>query len=163
MIELIMSIGFCIDFSAHIVHSFIANSGRGSRNKRALKAILHVGMPILNSAVSTVIGVMLLAFCKSYIFITFCKSMLIIMTLGVLNSLLFLPVLLSLVGPHWPRHYELNELTAAAGAVSLPPSQASVNAEQKQSNGGVFKMKTIENVEEEAVNDETVAGQRINL
>ena len=106
MIELIMSIGFCIDFSAHIVHSFLANSGQGSRNQRALKAIMHVGVPILNSAVSTVLGVLMLAFCKSFIFLTFCKSMLIIMSLGVLNSLIFLPVMLSVVGPHWPRHKE---------------------------------------------------------
>ncbi len=109
MIELIMSIGFCVDFSAHIVHSFIANSGRGSRSRRAYKACLHVGIPIVNSAVSTIIGVLLLAFCKSYIFISFCKSLLILMSLGVVNSLIFLPVLLSLIGPHWPRHIEMTQ------------------------------------------------------
>lgn len=128
MIELIMSIGFCVDFSAHIVHSFIANSGRGSRSQRALRACMHVGLPILNSAISTVIGVLLLAFCKSYIFISFCKSLLIIMTLGVLNSLFFLPVLLSVIGPHWPRHKELPELS---GKAVKPTTSRDVSSNQK--------------------------------
>lgn len=104
MIELIMSVGFCVDFSAHICHAFIAKSGRGDRSRRAYKACMNVGMPIFNSALSTVIGLTLLAFCKSYIFISFFKTMTILMVLGVLNSLLFLPLLLSLIGPHWPRH-----------------------------------------------------------
>ncbi len=149
MIELIMSIGFCIDFSAHIVHSFIANAGRGSRSKRALKAILHVGMPIFNAAVSTVLGVLLLAFCKSYIFITFCKSMLIIMGLGVLNSLVFLPVLLSMIGPHWPRHYELDELAVTHASTSNHTS----GHKAETTNGTVTKLRTIQDEEEVFVNE----------
>ena len=107
MIELIMSVGFCVDFSAHITHAFIASTGKGSRNLRAYKAVMRVGFPIFNSAVSTIIGTLLLGFCKSYIFMSFFKTMIIIMTLGILNSLVFLPVILSLIGPHWPRHKEI--------------------------------------------------------
>ena len=104
MIELIMSIGFCIDFSAHIVHAFLASVGKGDRNRRALKACTRVGLPIFNSACSTILGIILLGFCKSYIFKSFFKSILILMCLGLLNSLIFLPVLLSCIGSHWPRH-----------------------------------------------------------
>lgn len=104
MIELIMSVGFCVDFSAHLCHAFIAKAGRGDRSRRAYKACLAVGIPIFNSALSTIIGLTLLAFCRSYIFISFFKTMTILMLLGVLNSLVFLPILLSLIGPHWPRH-----------------------------------------------------------
>ncbi|RNA30704.1 Patched domain-containing 3 [Brachionus plicatilis] len=108
MIELIMSVGFCVDFSAHVTHAFITN-GKGDRNKRAYKAFLHVGVPIFNSAVSTIVGISLLGFCKSYIFKSFFKTMIILMSLGILNSLLFLPVLLSLIGPHWPMHQEAKQ------------------------------------------------------
>lgn len=104
MIELIMSVGFCVDFSAHICHAFIAKSGNGDRSRRAYKACLNVGIPILNSAISTILGLTLLAFCKSYIFISFFKTMTILMVLGLFNSLIFLPILLSIIGPHWPRH-----------------------------------------------------------
>lgn len=104
MIELIMSVGFCVDFTAHIAHAFIAGVGKGSRSRRAYKSLLRVGFPIFNSALSTIIGISLLAFSKSYMFISFFKTMSILMVLGLLNSLLFLPVLLSIVGPNWPRH-----------------------------------------------------------
>lgn len=110
MIELIMSIGFCIDFSAHIVHAFLAGVGKGDRNKRAFKACMRVGLPIFNSAFSTIIGVCLLGASRTYIFLTFFKSILILMSLGLLNSLIFLPVLLSVIGPNWPRHMEVNEV-----------------------------------------------------
>ncbi len=106
MIVMIMSIGFCVDFSAHIVHAFIADSGKGSRDQRALKAVLHVGIPIFNSAFSTFLGICLLYFCDSYLFKAFFKGVSVLMMLGMINALFFLPVLLSFVGPHWPEHKE---------------------------------------------------------
>jgi patched domain-containing protein len=104
MIQLIMSIGFCVDFSVHITHSFIANGKKGSKQERAMEACKRTGLPIFNSAISTIVGILVLAFCKSYIFISFFKTLFILMVLGLLNSLIFLPVLLSLIGPEWNRH-----------------------------------------------------------
>lgn len=104
MIELIMSIGFCVDFSSHVTHAFLACVGKGTRNERAYKACMRMGFPIFNSAISTMVGCLLLAFCRSFIFLSFFKTIVILMTLGIFNSLLFLPVLLSIVGPDWPRH-----------------------------------------------------------
>jgi hypothetical protein len=106
MIQLVMSVGFCIDFTAHLTHAFIASVGTGTRSERAYKACMRTGLPIFNSAISTIIGVCVLAFCKSYIFLSFFKTLFILMCLGMLNSMLFLPVLLSLIGPHWKRHNE---------------------------------------------------------
>ena len=122
MIELIMSIGFSIDFSAHVVHAFLASVGKGDRNVRAFKACTRVGLPIFNSAISTVIGICLLGFSRSYIFHTFFKSILILMVLGVLNSLLFLPVLLSVVGSNWPRHKILQDKKNQHRDDNLPSS-----------------------------------------
>ena len=111
MIELIMSIGFCVDFSAHVTHAFIASVGKGNRNERAYKACVRMGFPIFNSAISTMVGCILLVFCRSFIFLSFFKTISALMTLGIFNSLLFLPVLLSLIGPNWPRHKKtVNEL-----------------------------------------------------
>lgn len=131
MIELIMSVGFCVDFSAHICHAFIAKSGVGTRSRRAYKACMSVGIPIFNSALSTVIGLSLLAFCRSYIFVSFFKTMTILMLLGVLNSLIFLPVLLSLVGPHWPRH---------RGADPRPPTHTNAASTTNNNNNTDTKL-----------------------
>jgi patched domain-containing protein len=112
MIELIMSIGFCVDFSAHVTHAFIACVGKGTRNQRAYKACVRMGFPIFNSAISTIGGCLLLSLCRSYIFLSFFKTIVILMTLGIFNSLLFLPVLLSIVGPDWPRHRKQNKVNS---------------------------------------------------
>ena len=104
MVIVIMSIGFCIDFSAHIVHAFISDTGKGDRSTRAYRACINVGIPIFNSAFSTFLGISLLYFCESFIFKAFFKTVTVLMALGVVNSLIFLPVLLSLIGPNWPQH-----------------------------------------------------------
>jgi predicted RND superfamily exporter protein len=104
MIELVMSVGFCVDFSAHLTHAFISGVGKGSRNERAYRACIQTGLPILNSALSSIIGVCALAFSESYLFVSFFKTLFIVMILGVFTSMFFLPVLLSLIGPHWMIH-----------------------------------------------------------
>ena len=130
MIELIMSVGFCVDFSAHVAHAFIASVGKGSRSERAYKACIRVGFPIFNSALSTIIGISLLGFCRSYIFVSFFKTLIILMILGVLNSLIFLPVLLALVGPNWRMHkYDLKGAQGVNGNAPQPTS--SQNAEER--------------------------------
>ncbi len=106
MIELVMSVGFCIDFSAHLAHAFVASCGRGDRTKRAYSSCIKVGMPILNSALSSILGVFVLSLSHSYLFQSFFKTVFLVMVLGLLNSLLFLPVFLSIFGPHWKRHEE---------------------------------------------------------
>ena len=111
MIEVIMCVGFCIDFSAHLTHAFIAGVGKGTRTERAYQACIQTGVPILNSAISTIIGVCVLGVSESYVFQTFFKTLILIMVLGVFTSMLFLPVLLSLIGPHWNCHKENSKKT----------------------------------------------------
>lgn len=102
MVELVMSVGFCSDFCVHIVHAFL--TGTGTRKQRAQQALIHMGMPLLCASLSSVIGVMFLAFAHSYLFRTFFKTIFALMTLGTIHALFFLPVVLSLIGSHWPSH-----------------------------------------------------------
>ena len=91
-----------IDFSVHVTHAFIGS--KGSRNERAYQACIETGIPILNSATSTIIGVSVMGFASSYAFKSFFKTLILIMFLGVFSSMLFLPVLLSTIGPNWKMH-----------------------------------------------------------
>ena len=113
MTLLILSVGFCIDFSAHLTHAFISSVGKGSRSKRAYNACMRIGLPIFNSAASTILGICVLGFSNSYFFMSFFKTIFILMALGVLHSMVFLPVLLSIIGPHWSRHKETAEEESA--------------------------------------------------
>ncbi|XP_062260121.1 patched domain-containing protein 3 [Platichthys flesus] len=97
MINLIMSIGFSVDFSAHISYAFVS-SDNADVNKRAMEALAQLGYPVVQGALSTILGVVALSFSKSYIFRTFFKVMFLVITFGVCHGLMFIPVFLTLFG-----------------------------------------------------------------
>ncbi|TNN81440.1 Patched domain-containing protein 3 [Liparis tanakae] len=97
MINLVMCIGFSVDFSAHISYSFVS-SPKIDANEKAIDALAHLGYPILQGALSTILGVVVLSMSGSYIFRTFFKIVFLVITFGVLHGLVFIPVFLTLVG-----------------------------------------------------------------
>ncbi|XP_019626086.1 PREDICTED: patched domain-containing protein 3-like [Branchiostoma belcheri] len=98
MINIIMCIGFSVDFSAHITYAFVTGQGE-TRNERSVFALYSIGMPIVQSAVSTILGILALAFSTSYIFRTFFKTMLLVMLFGAMHGIVVLPVVLTFLGP----------------------------------------------------------------
>ena len=105
LINLIMCIGFSVDFSAHICYHYLTAgseddigplSGPADRIKASLYAL---GIPILQGATSTILGVCGLAFAPSYLFVTFAKMIFLVIMLGAFHGMILLPVLLSLMGP----------------------------------------------------------------
>nr|XP_029518533.1 patched domain-containing protein 3-like [Oncorhynchus nerka] len=72
MINLVICIGFSVDFSAHISYAFVS-SKEVTANKKAVDAVYHLGYPIIQGAVSTILGVVVLSAAESYIFRTFFK------------------------------------------------------------------------------------------
>lgn len=105
MIHIIMSVGFSVDFSAHICHGFM-DTRSSDRQEGARGAIKKAGAPVFNGAVSSFVGISMLAFSKSYIFQSFFKVMLLIILFGAAHSLFFLPTILSLVGPKFEEKSE---------------------------------------------------------
>lgn len=99
MLHIIMSVGFSVDYSAHICHAYLVSEGE-TRNIRVNEAIVKSGGPIFNGALSSLIGIFTLAHSESYVFTSFFKIILLVICFGLGQALLFLPVLLSLVGPH---------------------------------------------------------------
>lgn len=97
MINLIMCIGFSVDFSAHISYHFMAHK-KLSIDERVRDSLYALGLPISQGAISTILGVIGLALAPSYIFLTFFKMVFLVIVLGALHGLILLPVLLSLSG-----------------------------------------------------------------
>ncbi len=97
MVNLIMCIGFSVDFSAHIAHHFASSDA--STEDRISDSLFALGLPITQGAASTVVGVLGLALTPSYVFVTFFKMIFLVVFLGALHGLFILPVILSLVGP----------------------------------------------------------------
>ena len=98
MIHIIMSIGFSVDFAAHICHGYMISSGE-NRNERMKAGIIRSGAPVFHGAISSLLGVVILVFSKSYIFYSFFQVMSLVITFGILHALFLLPVVLSVIGP----------------------------------------------------------------
>lgn len=90
MINLVICIGFSFDFSAHISYAFVSSS-EPSGNRKAIEALYLLGYPVLQSAVSTIIGVCVLSAAKAYIFRTFFKIMFLVMVFGAAHGLILYP------------------------------------------------------------------------
>ncbi|XP_022668535.1 patched domain-containing protein 3-like isoform X2 [Varroa jacobsoni] len=94
MINLIMCIGFSVDYSAHIAHAFL--TGRAPTPEgRVAETLSALGVPVVQGALSTLLGIIILAAAPSYIFLTFFKTVFLVIVLGALHALIFLPVFLS--------------------------------------------------------------------
>ena len=61
----------CVDYSAHITHTFMVNTG--SRERRVKDALTNIGPAVLNGGFSTFLAFILLATSKSHVFTSFFK------------------------------------------------------------------------------------------
>ncbi|XP_022093267.1 patched domain-containing protein 3-like [Acanthaster planci] len=98
MTNIIICIGFSVDYSAHVSYAY-TSADTSSRRESVIRALYSLGMPIVQGSVSTILGVLVLIFTDSYIFRTFFKTMFLVISLGALHGLLFIPVGLFLTVP----------------------------------------------------------------
>lgn len=129
---LIVCIGLSVDFSAHIVHAFMKTtlkdaldqdsepgsprrrscarltSNRTSRKLRMRASVEAIAPPVLHGGFSTILAVVLLALSDVYVFVAFFKIFVLVVSFGLYNGVVLLPVSLSLLGPS-SEHVEPNK------------------------------------------------------
>lgn len=103
MVDIIMCIGFSIDYSSHIVHAYMQAEGK-NREEKVVTAMRMAGGPVFSGVASTFVGIIFLLFAKSYIYFTFFKVIFIVICLGLVHALVFIPVCLTIFGP--VQHHE---------------------------------------------------------
>ncbi|XP_047424393.1 patched domain-containing protein 3-like [Mugil cephalus] len=96
MIIFTVSIGFTVDFSAHVSYAFVS-SKKSSPNDKAVDALSNLGYPILQGALSTILGVSILSVSEFHIFRTFFKLFFLVMVFGMIHGLVFMPVALTIL------------------------------------------------------------------
>ncbi|XP_078083812.1 patched domain-containing protein 3-like [Mustelus asterias] len=94
MINLVICIGFSVDFTAHISYMFVS-SDKTSANERAIDALYTLGYPILQGALSTITGIAVLSIAGSYVFRTFFKIMFLVIFFGAVHGIILMPVFLT--------------------------------------------------------------------
>uniref|UniRef100_H3DCR3 Patched 2 n=1 Tax=Tetraodon nigroviridis TaxID=99883 RepID=H3DCR3_TETNG len=98
VVILIASVGIGVEFTVHIAMGFLVATG--NRNQRATAALERMFAPVFDGAISTLLGVLMLAGSEFEFIIRYFFAVLAILTvLGILNGLVLLPVLLSVLGP----------------------------------------------------------------
>eukprot|EP00919_Chromeraceae_sp_WS-2016_P008543 GHVR01020150.1.p1 GENE.GHVR01020150.1~~GHVR01020150.1.p1 ORF type:complete len:858 (+),score=204.17 GHVR01020150.1:2595-5168(+) len=106
-INLVMAVGFVVDYTAHLIHSFeninLKNKENMSnseiRGSKSIIALQKVGVAVFYGASSTLLATIPLAFSSSYIFFTFFRMFFLTILFGMSHGLLLIPVLLALLGP----------------------------------------------------------------
>lgn len=98
MINLIMCIGFSVDFTAHICYAYMASKAK-TADEKVSECLYSLGLPIVQGSSSTILGVIALLLADSYIFSVFFKMVFMVIFFGAMHGLFLLPVLLSLFGP----------------------------------------------------------------
>ncbi|XP_046993292.1 patched domain-containing protein 3 [Schistocerca americana] len=98
MINLIMCIGFSVDFTAHICYAYMSSKATNPQ-ERVRECLYALGLPIIQGASSTILAVISLLLAGSYIFLVFFKMVFLVIFFGAMHGLFLLPVLLSIFGP----------------------------------------------------------------
>lgn len=93
MINLVMCIGFSVDFSAHVSYAFVKAPGETGLEKMQ-NAFEKIAFPVVLGGVSTILGLLGMASTNVYIFRVFFKTMILVMLFGLLHGLLFLPTIM---------------------------------------------------------------------
>ncbi|XP_054616688.1 protein patched homolog 1 [Dunckerocampus dactyliophorus] len=125
VVILIASVGIGVEFTVHIALGFL--TAIGSRNTRSAVALEHMFAPVVDGAISTLLGVLMLAGSEFDFIMRYFFAVLAILTLlGMLNGLVLLPVLLSMLGP--PAEVSPvdngNRLPTPSPEPTLPPPMA---------------------------------------
>lgn len=102
MISLVMCVGFSVNYPAHIAYAFII-SDKTSSKERLKASLFAVGMPIFQGSVSTILGIIVLAFVPSYMLQVFLKTIFLIVTFTAAHAMFLLPVVLSIWDCFWKK------------------------------------------------------------
>ncbi|XP_052775684.1 patched domain-containing protein 3-like isoform X1 [Mya arenaria] len=94
---LILCFGLAVDYSAHVGHTFMTHTG--SRNERTKKTLVHIGPAVFSGGFSTFLAFLLLVNSISYGFTLFFRIFTTVVIFGLFHGLVFLPVILSILGP----------------------------------------------------------------
>ena len=145
MINLIMCIGFSVDFSAHISYAYLT-AKVDTPSERVRDCLFNLGLPVMQGGLSTIIGVLILVMAPSYIFQTFFKIVFLVVFFGIMHGTLLLPVMLSILGPGSCTKEDHRNAVANTNVIEIRPVPQLVNKSQlpKEPSASpvtVFKLK----------------------
>ncbi|KAI6224231.1 SSD domain-containing protein [Aphelenchoides fujianensis] len=93
MISVAMSVGFSVDFAAHVSYSFCSSTAVCPR-ERLRAALRAVGWPITQASAAVLLGILTLGTADAFIVQTCFKFVLLVVVFGYVHALVYLPLAL---------------------------------------------------------------------
>ncbi|GMI07306.1 hypothetical protein TrVE_jg842 [Triparma verrucosa] len=113
---LVMAVGLVVDYNAHICHAFFANSDPELTNVERLRLTMkQMARSVFFGGMTSLLGLLPLAFSQCEVFRVFFKMVLAIILLGLAHGLIFMPAILA--------------------ALKIEPPKWIVSAKEKQRGG----------------------------
>ncbi|CEM33874.1 unnamed protein product [Vitrella brassicaformis CCMP3155] len=103
MVCIVMGVGFSVDYTTHMCHTFSHCVGP-TRNHRVAETLILMGNPVLQGMLSTFLAMLVLLTMGSFISDVFFRMMTLVLWIGFGHGIIMLPVVLSLIGPEKDTH-----------------------------------------------------------
>jgi len=140
-INIVISVGLCVDYSVHIGHSYIV--AHGSRLEKTLRSIETIGPAVFNGGLTTFLALTLCGGSTSHTFVTFFKVFVLTVVFGLYHGLVLLPVLLSLFGPvnQSSSNNEIHSEVSSSNTENVMPKDTKLDCEldPKQEKKDIFE------------------------
>ncbi|ULU06044.1 hypothetical protein L3Y34_018149 [Caenorhabditis briggsae] len=106
MIDVIMAIGFSVDYSAHVCYHYYCarEQNLGSKQEVITQVLQAVGRPVIEASLTTLLCMAPLFVVPVYMIQSFAKTVTLVTTFGLLHGLFFLPVVLYFIPLNTPKH-----------------------------------------------------------
>lgn len=106
MIDVIMAIGFSVDYSAHVCYHYYCarEQDLGSKQEVITRVLQAVGRPVIEASLTTLLCMAPLFVVPVYMIQSFAKTVTLVTTFGLLHGLFFLPVVLYFIPLSKPKH-----------------------------------------------------------
>ncbi|VDD91725.1 unnamed protein product [Enterobius vermicularis] len=98
MCTTLMAIGFSVDFTAHISYHYYRASSSWKPSVRLADALRSIGWPMIQAGSSTILCISPLLIVNSYLVQVFVKTIVLVISLGLVHGIVFLPAFLLTVG-----------------------------------------------------------------
>jgi Niemann-Pick C1 protein len=93
-LSLIMAVGLVVDYNAHITHAFFVTDPEDTKVERMRIAMSQMGRSVFMGGITSLLGLVPLAFSSCEVFRVFFKMTLAIVVLGLVHGIVLGPVIL---------------------------------------------------------------------